>query len=160
MRKINNKKGFSMIELLVAVAVLGIFTAFAIPLFGSLIQSQNASICNLNQLTVYESYLIWENEADNRSKTEWEEEYPDEVALRHSSNPFLSNASSYNSKDNTLEQVFRQSFIDELRKVDDFTPTCAKEDSYYVISWNGSLQITCYDKNGDIEQGHNNSTKF
>ena len=160
MRKINNKKGFTMVELLIVVALLGIFATVSIPLFGSLIQSQNASTCNVCQMSVYESYLNWDIETGNWKKSDWEEKYPDEVSRKDDSNPFLTETTSYNSKTDTLEGAFRQSFIDELSNGIDFVPTCPKSGNYYVISWNGDLVIECYDNTDNLENGHNNSTSF
>ena len=48
MRKMMNKKGFSLVELMIVVVIMGILIAVAIPLYGAITTNANAKTCANN----------------------------------------------------------------------------------------------------------------
>lgn len=52
MRKIMNKKGFSLMELMIVVVIMGILIAVAIPLYGSIVTNSKNSTCESNLDTI------------------------------------------------------------------------------------------------------------
>ena len=52
MRKIMNKKGFSLMELMIVVVIMGILIAVAIPLYGAITTNAKNSTCESNMDTI------------------------------------------------------------------------------------------------------------
>ena len=48
MRKMLNKKGFSLVELMIVVVIMGILIAVAIPLYGAITDNANNKTCSNN----------------------------------------------------------------------------------------------------------------
>ncbi len=48
MRKLMNKKGFSLVELMIVVVIMGILIAVAIPLYGAVTKNANNKTCSNN----------------------------------------------------------------------------------------------------------------
>ncbi len=48
MRKMMNKKGFSLVELMIVVVIMGILIAVAIPLYGAITDNANNKTCSNN----------------------------------------------------------------------------------------------------------------
>lgn len=48
MRKLMNKKGFSLVELMIVVVIMGILIAVAIPLYGAITDNANNKTCATN----------------------------------------------------------------------------------------------------------------
>ena len=46
LKKLNNKKGFTLMEMLIVVAIIAVLVAIAIPVFnGALTKSKEAALC-------------------------------------------------------------------------------------------------------------------
>jgi|BioPla2DNA2_1021312.scaffolds.fasta_scaffold12977_2 prepilin-type N-terminal cleavage/methylation domain-containing protein len=80
---IKSKDGFSLIELIIVIAILAIILAIAIPNIGKYVETARRSVCNLNRVQFekyYEMYLV-ENEEEHsensfgRFKLEYEGTY-------------------------------------------------------------------------------------
>ena len=52
MRKLMNKKGFSLVELMIVVVIMGILIAVAIPLYGAIKDNANNKTCANNIKTI------------------------------------------------------------------------------------------------------------
>ncbi len=52
MRKLMNKKGFSLVELMIVVVIMGILIAVAIPLYGAIKDNANNKTCQNNIKTI------------------------------------------------------------------------------------------------------------
>ena len=52
MRKMMNKKGFSLVELMIVVVIMGILIAVAIPLYGAITENANNKTCSSNIKTI------------------------------------------------------------------------------------------------------------
>lgn len=52
MRKMLNKKGFSLVELMIVVVIMGILIAVAIPLYGAITENANNKTCSSNIKTI------------------------------------------------------------------------------------------------------------
>ena len=52
MRKMLNKKGFSLVELMIVVVIMGILIAVAIPLYGAITENANNKTCSTNIKTI------------------------------------------------------------------------------------------------------------
>ena len=52
MRKLMNKKGFSLVELMIVVVIMGILIAVAIPLYGAITTNANNKTCATNIKTI------------------------------------------------------------------------------------------------------------
>lgn len=52
MRKMLNKKGFSLVELMIVVVIMGILIAVAIPLYGAITDNANNKTCATNISTI------------------------------------------------------------------------------------------------------------
>lgn len=52
MRKLMNKKGFSLVELMIVVVIMGILIAVAIPLYGAITKNANNKTCSSNIKTI------------------------------------------------------------------------------------------------------------
>ena len=62
--KRNNKKGFTIVELVIVIAVIAILSAVLIPTFGSIIDQANESAAQQEARNEYTEYLIDNPTAD------------------------------------------------------------------------------------------------
>lgn len=155
----DNKKGFSLVELMIVVTIMGILLSVVITGFAVLQKHHNANLCHLSQQTFYQKSLNYHGMRLDKNT------YPDEfddygMPLDREKSIFLDGVTSFNSKTDELENSFKESFIDYLDQ-NEFMPKCPIHDNYYIIQMvDGELTISCYDKDGSLEQDHNNSTIF
>ena len=61
MRKIMNKKGFSLMELMIVVVIMGILIAVAIPLYGAITTNAKNSTCESNMDTIRSAAVAYSN---------------------------------------------------------------------------------------------------
>ena len=52
MRKMLNKKGFSLVELMIVVVIMGILIAVAIPLYGAITENSKNKTCSNNMKAI------------------------------------------------------------------------------------------------------------
>ena len=58
MKKTNTKKGFTIIELVIVIAVIGILAAVLIPTFSNVIDKANATAAMENAKNAYTNFLV------------------------------------------------------------------------------------------------------
>ncbi len=137
MRKMMNKKGFSLVELMIVVVIMGILIAVAIPLYGAITENAEKKTCLANQTVIHEMFAKYCLMEDGKT-----------------SFTLLPNG-EYNTKEKNADDIdddFFQFFEDgEL-------PGCSLEGHYFVIKPNGnqdySIKIECYDAEGNLESTH------
>ena len=56
MRRSLNKKGFSLVELMIVVVIMGILIAVAIPLYGAITENAEKKSCKSNQALIREMF--------------------------------------------------------------------------------------------------------
>ena len=136
MRKLFNKKGFSLVELMIVVVIMGILIAVASPLYGAITDNAEKNTCENNQQSmrsVFAKYCV-EN-ATNNART------------------LLPNG-TYSSKDGGTGDI-DQSFINSFDEGK--LPVCSVEGNYYVITRVADYEVTieCYNADGTVCTEHN-----
>ncbi|MBR0540668.1 MAG: type II secretion system protein [Clostridia bacterium] len=67
MRKLLNKKGFTLVELMIVVVILGILVAVAVPIFGAVTKNARIKSCKSNMRVIkgnMETYAMTGNNGD------------------------------------------------------------------------------------------------
>lgn len=59
MRKMLNKKGFSLVELMIVVVIMGILIAVAIPLYGNITKNAKNNTCASNKDTIENAAVVY-----------------------------------------------------------------------------------------------------
>lgn len=62
MRKIMNKKGFSLVELMIVVVIMGILIAVAIPLYGTITTNAKNKTCDSNVTAIESAAVVYYTE--------------------------------------------------------------------------------------------------
>ncbi len=116
MRKGLNKKGFSLVELMIVVVIMGILVAVAIPLYGAITDNARANTCRNNQRdvrAVFARYILV-NQANSAYTL------------------FTNGASSFDGSSQNAEDVLDPEFLSYFSE--NTLPTCPEEDHYYKIT--------------------------
>ena len=137
MRKLHNKKGFSLVELMIVVVIMGILIAVAIPLYGAITENAEKKTCLANQTVIHEMFAKYCLMDDGKTSAD------------------LLPTGEYNTKENvagTIDPEFFSFFeYGEL-------PGCSLDGHYFVIKVNNnqdySIVIECYDAEGNLEATH------
>ena len=69
MRKMLNKKGFSLVELMIVVVIMGILIAVAIPLYGSITKNAKNKTCASNIDAIKNSAVIYYTENGKKASS-------------------------------------------------------------------------------------------
>lgn len=59
MRMKKNKKGFSLVELMIVVVIMGILIAVAVPVYNVLVEKSERTVCETNQNTITTCFAKW-----------------------------------------------------------------------------------------------------
>lgn len=127
MRKLLNRKGFSLVELMIVVVIMGILIAVAVPLYSAVTGNAERRTCQDNQRTiraVYSRYILSdENNETNRI--------------------FKDGHTSFNGETEKPEDVFADGFLAGFEE-NNF-PTCPVDGAYYTVAFNSDVDIvvTC-----------------
>lgn len=141
MRKLINKKGFSLVELMIVVVIMGILIAVAIPLYNAVTDNAEANTCGSNQRLIRGSFANWvvmEN---------------DNTAYK----VFKDGKTSYNGKTDIDDtEVFTEEFLERFD--DKHFPACPSEGCYYTVSVVDAttLLIECHNEDGSVNTKHEN----
>lgn len=139
MRKMMNKKGFSLVELMIVVVIMGILVAVAIPLYNAVTGNAEANTCGANQRMIRGTFANWVVMDSNEN---------------NATTLFKDGNTSFNGKTQKPEDVFNAEF---LGLFDENTlPGCSLEGCYYVVTKIDSknIDIKCYDENDILMDSH------
>ncbi len=136
MRKLFNKKGFSLVELMIVVVIMGILIAVAIPLYGAITENAEKKTCKSNQALIREMFAKYCVAENGKTAT-----------------TLLGSDNTYSSEDGATEGI-DAAFIESF---DDGFPTCSLEGHYYVVTRvsDYDIEIKCYKDDGSLEATHN-----
>ncbi len=136
MRKLLNKKGFSLVELMIVVVIMGILIAVAIPLYGAITENAEKKTCKSNQALIREMFAKYCVAENGKTAT-----------------TLLGADGTYSSKNGATEGIDEEFF----NSFDDGFPKCSLGDHYYVVTKisEHDISIKCYDKNDALEATHN-----
>ena len=139
MRKLINKKGFSLVELMIVVVIMGILVAVAIPLYTAITENAEKKTCQSNQALMREMFAKYCVMDGN-----------------HDSSTLLKGETRVTTKDGDttgLDSIFVDSFSEEF-------PGCSLEGHYFVFSVvpndKYSIKIECYDADDVRDEKHSN----
>lgn len=123
---IKNRKGFSLVELMIVVVIMGILIAVAIPLYGAITKNAERRTCQDNQRTirtVYARAILNENTGDIGSV-------------------FQDGKTSFNSSTDNPNAVFISTFMEGFENGE--LPHCPVDGTYYTITTDGTdITVTC-----------------
>lgn len=70
MRKLMSKKGFTLVELMIVVVILGILVAVAVPIFGAVTRNARIKSCKSNQRVIKGNMETYAMTGDNGDQIE------------------------------------------------------------------------------------------
>ena len=104
MKKTNTKKGFTIIELVIVIAVIGILAAVLIPTFSGVIEKANESAAMQAARNEYEVYLS-EHAAELTGKENFVIVYKDTYAFEVKEGQFNATPVANTGKNETIEKA-------------------------------------------------------
>ncbi|MGN1162155.1 MAG: competence type IV pilus major pilin ComGC [Candidatus Fimenecus sp.] len=124
MRKVLNKKGFSLVELMIVVVIMGILIAVAVPLYGAVTGNAEKRTCQDNQRTIRTVYARTVLNEDNGNIE----------------SIFLPGKTSYNGE--APDTVFTEDFLKGFEGGE--LPKCPVDGTHYIITTSGSdISVSC-----------------
>ena len=60
MRKLMSKKGFTLVELMIVIVIMGILVAVAIPVYGAVTKNAEAKTCRSNMSSIKSTASTWQ----------------------------------------------------------------------------------------------------
>jgi prepilin-type N-terminal cleavage/methylation domain-containing protein len=120
--KKRNKKGFTLIELVVVIAILGILAAILVPVISGFIETANQSADNANARLVYQAAAMW-FAANNTASTG--------TLAASALTPYMGTANYPEAKSTTFKgpftaQVFADGSIEVLTTLAGYNPAIGK----------------------------------
>lgn len=118
-----NKKGFSLVELMIVVVIMGILIAVAIPLYGAITKNAEKRTCQDNQRTIRAVYAKYNlNEADGSTRS-----------------IFKSGKTSFNGATDDPAATFEEGFLQGFEGGE--LPHCPVDGSHYTITISGGVDL-------------------
>ena len=138
MRKLINKKGFSLVELMIVVVIMGILIAVAIPLYGAITENAEANTCGANQRLIRGSFANWVIMENTNTA--------DKV--------FKSGYTEFDGSTQKPEDVFVEEFIERFDG-NEF-PECPVDGCYYTVEKVDAttILIQCHHEDGTVNAKH------
>lgn len=138
MKKLMNKKGFSLVELMIVVVIMGILVAVAIPLYGAITDNAEANTCGANQRMIRGSFANWVIMENTNTA--------DKV--------FKAGFTEFNGKTNTPEEVFIPEFIERFDG--NKFPECPGVGCYYTVEKIDAttILVQCHHEDGSLNTKH------
>lgn len=117
MAKLQQKKGFTLVELLVVLAILAILVAVAVPVYMNMTESSKKTICSYHIAEADRLYLVYRVMNDSDTPLE------------------------------SMERVLRESFHATKQANGHFTGVCPSGGEYEITEKDGVARITCLKHN-------------
>lgn len=132
--KSNKRKGFSLVELMIVVVIMGILIAVAVPLYAAVTANAEKHTCQDNQKTiraVYSRYILTD-EAHETNRI------------------FKDGHTSFNGETEKPEDVFNADFLEGFDGNE--LPRCPVDGNYYTVSFSSPVDIviTCSEEKHKI----------
>lgn len=121
MRKTINRKGFSLVELMIVVVIMGILIAVAIPLYGAIQKNAEKRTCQDNQRSIRAAHARYILDHANDNKI------------------FKDGHSSFNGSFENAEDVFKEDFLGYFDG--SVLPYCPVNNTYYTVTVNSDVDI-------------------
>lgn len=67
MRRAQDQKGFTLVELMLVVVILGILVAIAVPLYNAQTEKAKTTTCQANQRIIKSAIVQWSMDPDNEN---------------------------------------------------------------------------------------------
>lgn len=140
MRKMMNKKGFSLVELMIVVVIMGILVAVAIPLYGAITENAEANTCGSNQRMIRGSFANWVVMEDGNTAQKL----------------FVNSRTDFDGSVDTDTEVFAGEFLERFD--DGKLPICPSTGCYYTVGIIDSttILVECHHADGTVNTKHEN----
>lgn len=76
-KRAKNQKGFTLVELMVVVVIIGILVMIAVPIFNAVTERAEEKACQANQRTIDGAVMMWTTEEGNMGETPTMDELAD-----------------------------------------------------------------------------------
>lgn len=135
--KLKEKKGFSLVELMIVVVIMGILVAVAIPLYNAVTDNARANTCKNNQRELRAMFAKWILMNENNTADSF----------------FSTSQKSFDGSTQNPESVLPADFLNSFN--DGKLPTCPEENHHYVITKTGAatVSIQCI-SDGEVDEDH------
>lgn len=128
MRKMINRKGFSLVELMVVVVIMGILIAVAVPLYGAITKNAEKRTCqsNMHSIRTVASKFAYKDNDGKRAVSFFNAGY-----------------TNFNGASDSPEAVFKAEFLADFEGSE--FPKCPVTGEYYtvVVNANGDVEVRC-----------------
>ena len=123
MRKEINRKGFSLVELMIVVVIMGILIAVAVPLYTAITKNAEKRTCQNNQRAIRSAHARFVLDTANDSVGKI----------------FKDGHTSFNGSSENAQDVFKEDFLNYFD--DGLLPHCPTHGAYYTVSFNSDVDI-------------------
>lgn len=129
MRKmLKNKKGFTLVELMIVVVIMAILVAVAIPIYNAVTAGVEKNACEANRRVITDNFNAFQMTGNNGGAYSWDELAAD--------SPY--DLSSLPADGDVTWSVFADMFKEGI-------PVCPTDDTSYTltVSADGGFDVTC-----------------